>query len=331
MANTTPTKSLRQSVRDQLQSFVSTQEATGDALAVDVWRILQEESKLLYETQCIRDMLDQDPFQCYGNNNDIKKVVQRFQQCLQVTSCHRLEKEDDYCLYQATVQINTANNTADATMKKSNNKPSSPMHKKPKRLHAATTFQQQLHFHYERQPATETTATAIWYSIDVSKNYGPKQNLLTIRCWADGNKPSRLPAVSIEEEAGEDDDDDWEDVSEEEEDDNETKSESKQPPKNGTKSAQKTTVESNSKTNGNEEEPKEKDDRDRYACFLDPDVLQSFQTCANLTEMDEATAFFTLMTFQFYQHEWDLVGFVLDSVFGYNDEEEEGEGEEGET
>jgi hypothetical protein len=33
--------------------------------------------------------------------------------------------------------------------------------------------------------------------------------------------------------------------------------------------------------------------------------------------IDESTAFFILMTFPFYEQEWDIVGYVLDEVFGH--------------
>ena len=44
--------------------------------------------------------------------------------------------------------------------------------------------------------------------------------------------------------------------------------------------------------------------------------------------MDDLTAFFILMTFPYYEHEWDMVGLVLDAVFGMDgdgaiDEEED--------
>ena len=41
--------------------------------------------------------------------------------------------------------------------------------------------------------------------------------------------------------------------------------------------------------------------------------------------MHEGTAFFILMTFPFYEHEWDLVGYLLEETFG---DDEEGETED---
>jgi hypothetical protein len=279
-------------------------------------RAFQEEANCLYETQCIREVLDQDPFQCYTEQN-LKQTVQQFQQSLQVVDCHRLEKDDNYCLIQAIVKCHGSSTAT------------SPKAKKQKRqsqqLHSAIL----LHFRYERIPATNDTATSIWYSIDLSQNHGPKENILTIRCWADDNTPSRLPAVCIDDKevARSDNDGEWEDI-----DDDENEEGTTQPDSEITEEKEKEfkvngkTAESTQPTHDNacnkqdSEEP-----QDRYACVLDPDVLLTFQTCSGLTEMDQAAGFFTLMAFPFYQQEWDLVGFVLDSVFAHNNEDEDEE------
>lgn len=329
--------SLKESVQELLQNFVQSQEASGAHIAVDILRVLQEESQLLYETQCLRDLLDQDPFQCYKDDAKLQRVIQKFQQCLRVTSCHRLERSDDYCLNQAVVcygsysantrQANSSNNAS--TSSKHEQQKMSPLHKKQKRQSPTGSSKNgddpiQLHFRYERDPATEHTATSIWYSIDLSKGYGPKQNIVTIRVWADGNKPSRLPAISIDNNDEQDsDDDDWEDIDDEGENDDkgdvngQTNSELKTkeiPTERKTRNPTIPNTKENDDVNSVAED--ERQSRDRYACFVDPEMLHSFQECTRLESLDEATAFFTLMTFPFYQHEWDLVGFVLESVFG---------------
>ena len=59
---------------------------------------------------------------------------------------------------------------------------------------------------------------------------------------------------------------------------------------------------------------------DCYAAYMDPKTLTDLLMWSQL-EMDEYTVFFLLMTFLFYEHEWDLVGFVLDTVFAESLEE----------
>ena len=56
---------------------------------------------------------------------------------------------------------------------------------------------------------------------------------------------------------------------------------------------------------------------------MDPEVLETFLESTKLTSLNEATAFFLLMTLPFYEHEWDIVGYVLDTVFGGEEEESE--------
>ena len=338
--------SLNESAKALLQEFVDNHESSGEHLAVDVWRVLQEEAQLMYETQCIRDLLDQDPFQCYQDRAS-KAAIENFKRSLQVISCHRLEMANNYCLTEATVrcQHQHTSRTKKAT--------SSPTQKKAK-LSGDNKLSQsegpiQLHFKYERLPATPANPTRLWYSIDLSLGYDrPKENLLVIRVWADDNKPSRLPAVDMDDVAEHDDEDDddscWEDIGSEEEQDNDEFLDKKRPSKKSSrkrKSAEskqedeissgsvsgsvdeQTGSEDSSKENRNEQnkEEEEEESRDRYACYLDPDVLQMFLEATHLTTLDEAAAFFALMTFPYYQHEWDLVAFFLDSVFGCDDEE----------
>jgi len=72
---------------------------------------------------------------------------------------------------------------------------------------------------------------------------------------------------------------------------------------------------------------------DKYIAYLDPDLLHEF-VAMNLgaigkqySSINEATVFFILMTFPFYEHEWDIVGMVLDEVFGHEDDD--GGGDDG--
>lgn len=289
--------SLKEAARAILKTFVVDEEKTGENIAIDVLRVLHNEAQLLYETQCIRDMFDQDPFECYKNDANLQQLIKRFQESLQVTSCHRVEMANNYCLTEAVIQYNEPRQTL------------SPFHKKQKLPFSDPL---KLHFKYEREPASASTATSIWYSIDLSRGHGPKESLVVIRVWADDNKPSKLPALSVDEAEN---DDEWEDI--DESDDVEAKQANLVTVK-GIESDEneKDAVESQDSNAGNDESS-----RDRYACYVDPDILRKFLETTQLTSLDEATSFFTLMTFPYYQHEWDLVGFVLDSVFGHDDED----------
>ena len=155
----------------------------------------------------------------------------------------------------------------------------------------------QLTFHYERQPSRlpenqpdGDKGSHIVYSIDVSKDYGQKERLLTVEVFALGQGPSVEPAEPLEEDEWEDDDD-----------------------------AMDASVDASASMEVTK--AAEKPESDRYAAYMDPDTLDDLLTWTQLG-MNEYTAFFFLMTFPFYEHEWDLVGFVLDTVFGEGIEEE---------
>jgi hypothetical protein len=84
------------------------------------------------------------------------------------------------------------------------------------------------------------------------------------------------------------------------------------------------------------EETAKDDDADVFAAGIDPDVLDRFLEAAGLNDgdassspasrciVDHTTALFFLMSFPFYEHEWDLVGFVLDAVFGSDSDSDRG-------
>jgi hypothetical protein len=157
----------------------------------------------------------------------------------------------------------------------------------------------QLSFQYERRRLSdENGGTTVTYSIDMSRNHGPNERLLWVQVFAMGSAPSHLPARAMEEMEG---DAEWEDMDQDEED-NEKVMEDKAGDADDTGG-----------------------DCDRYVAHMDPDALGRFLEWSGLGPINEATAFFLLMTFPFYEHEWDLVGFTLDSVFGFNDDDDENE------
>jgi hypothetical protein len=62
---------------------------------------------------------------------------------------------------------------------------------------------------------------------------------------------------------------------------------------------------------------------DKYHVEFEVPLLQQLQQWCGWTAMPTDTVVFLLLTFPFYEHEWDLVGFVLDTVFG-DDEDDDG-------
>ena len=75
----------------------------------------------------------------------------------------------------------------------------------------------------------------------------------------------------------------------------------------------------------NDKDDDETPTTDSFLAYLDPDLLQEFLETTGFQTDSEGTAFFLLMTFPFYEHEWDLVGYLLDEIFGFGDDEKEEE------
>ena len=297
---------LREPVRNAIRSFVQSQENVH--IATDVLRVIQEEANLMKETQDLHDMLDSDPFEQL-------KDLQRLKFLTRVTSCDRVRAGSDYSVINAVV-----------TMEKCQNL--------------------QLTFKYERKPrAVGVPGCHVWYSIDVSQNFGQRENLLTVQVWAPAGVPSGEPAICVHgaflAANEEDDEDGWEDIDEDEEyaggtnvepehmiisDDSQPDSPLVSPKKHKKQktSSAPSDEQREGKNDNNADEDEKEETSDSFLAFLDPDILEKFLELAELMPMDEGAAFFLLMTFPFYEHEWDLVGYVLDQVFGGesdNDEE----------
>eukprot|EP00804_Cyclotella_cryptica_P019657 CCRYP_013993-RA/>CCRYP_013993-RA protein AED:0.03 eAED:0.03 QI:104/1/1/1/1/1/2/189/438 len=64
-------------------------------------------------------------------------------------------------------------------------------------------------------------------------------------------------------------------------------------------------------------------DADRFGAYVEPENIVKFLDQANMN-FDEKTVFYFLLMFPFYEHEWDVSGFLLSSLFDDDQEEEEG-------
>jgi hypothetical protein len=176
------------------------------------------------------------------------------------------------------------------------------------RLPMADSNHLQLSFQYERRRLSDDNGgTTVTYSIDMSRNHGPNERLLWVQVFAMGSAPSHLPAKSLQEDG--DGGDEWEDMDEDEEGNEKITQDKEQLP--------------NAADDTGDADDTGAEDCDRYVAHMDPDALGRFLEWSGLGPINEATAFFFLMTFPFYEHEWDLVGFILDSVFGFNDDDDD--------
>jgi hypothetical protein len=212
-----------------------------------------------------------------------------------------------------------------------------------------------LHFTYVRTSMTSTHPCTVSYTIDLCHTATPTtiydcrpKPLLWIHVYAAGAVPSSHDtsrAININE--NDDDDDQWSDIEEDEQskwhDDAKVIKDSSiesRPTSSGSTRTSKVsrvidTAEPDIDTNNDDCECGSKNSNnsqseDRYEAGMDPDVvailisyLASISTAPsetgdNVAQYSEITIFFLLMTFPFYEHEWDLVGFLLQAVFDTN-------------
>lgn len=304
---------LRPQVRSAIRSFIQSQE--GYHIASDILRVIEEEASLMKETQDLHDMFDNDPMEQF---QEIGRQVEQLKRVSQVTSCSRIRAGSEYG-----------------------------------RIHAVVTLQKcqnmQLTFTYERKPrAGGAKGCHVNYSIELSHNFGQREILLNVQVWAPTGVPSEKGAVCVQEAFMAAQEDEWEDIDDEEDVEEAQQPESptvisdgshaensegplqankKQKTGNGLADEQDSgKVEGKESTEDSKCSEEEEEKRDSFIAFLDPDLLENFLESAGLMPMNEGTAFFLLMTFPYYEHEWDLVGYVLDKVFGAgSDEEDEGD------
>lgn len=307
---------LRPQVRTAIQNFLGSQE--DNHTPTDILRVICEEATLMKETEDVRDALTSDPYEHFDQIP--QKTLDRFKRSLQVTVCDRVRCGPDYARIHAIVSFPTSNNM-------------------------------DLTFLYERHPRrgippgeNGECPSQVSYTIELSFNHGQRERLLEVQVWAASNVPSTEPAVCIQNEfdnSDNDEEDGWEDIDDNDDDghgdnggyqssrntkasEHGTRNQNNSSPHSmQAKKKQRINTQTEDAHETDQENDNDIDNRDQYVAFLDPDVLQSFLDAAGLLPLEDGTAFFLLMTFPFFEHEWDLVGFVLDQFFGGDSDEEE--------
>ena len=296
---------LKDSVRVAIANYVSSKRESHTE--ADVLRVIRDQSMLMFERQIVFDALDADPMEQLSTAKDQVDCVKSM---LDVVACNRTVTHDGYSSIEATIQWKQ-----DGNMNKEVNDYLQFYFKyERRRMRPEDIVAAQVDFGNEK-----TAGNHIGYSIELSMDHGVRERLLTVEVWAQGDGPSQEKAEPLVV-----DDDDWEDMDENE------------------------AMEEEGGKNGNddmEEQPEEmKDDTmdlppqlpqeenklsmnsksDKFAAYLDPDVLTNLINWSSL-DIDETGFFFLLMTFPFYEQEWDLVGFVLDTVFAESNSDDESE------
>ena len=301
--------SLRREIRRCLTQFL--EEHENEESSVELLRMFQREAWLMQETEQLKDVFRSDPFECLKHVSP--SSMNRLLGQLQVSDCHRVHTKSAYCHISATCLF-----LADDRMKSHGV------------LHGVELF-----FQYERQPKTIATdnddmSPTVLYGISLARDHGASEKLLWVEVYTDGHIPTTgVPAINMME--VNDDEEEWEDMDEEDEE-QEKPSASNGGTLGKRQRDQSEVMQNNAPQSTHVDQDGDQDMEakpDRYIAGIDPDVLANFLKWTHLGgEMaDDLNSFYFLMTFAFYETEFDLLGYLLEGVFGPDDQDKDNDQE----
>jgi hypothetical protein len=280
-------------IKQSVQYFGDSDEATIE----DILRMYFDQISMMLITEQVRSAFALDPFQHLKEhipNGTMTKIMDS----LDVVSHDSVRTLDGYVRNEAIVRFSVKKYDVVANKKRP----------RMKEINSSCDTME-LQFRYLRTSMLVDTST-ISYNIDLltttNNIKAAPMPLLWININAASNVPSNGKAINMCD--TENNDDQWSDVNDDD---------------------------SNNSTNPDvtvKTSTAEKGDMDsiysnvdRYEAGMDPDVaahLEQFLQQPNYqlsmdvtTAYNDITLFFFLMTFPFYEHEWDVVGFLLTAVF----------------
>lgn len=337
---------LSSAVKNAISDILSKRMNEGD-LAIDVLRSIRDDASLLMERQAILDTLDSDPFELCRDDPSLKKQIERVKNLMKVTSCSRCTTRDGFSTVDAVLEferdklMNEVENSLKLTFtyerkpiphqvdeSQSSNItdtieicPDMSTKNLDKLSHGESVIQEQKKMEIIRNEHIknrEETGTHVTYSIFLARDYGPKEQLVSIEVIASGEGPSAEEAIPMEE----DDDDEWEDISCVE---NEGGNDAIML---GNEGVNRDAMDDRSRDHQSMLTAKSKgpsiipDGKDRFAAYVNPETLTNFVSWLQLN-IDDVNSIYFLMSFMFYEHEWELVRFLMDCVFGEDGSDEE--------
>jgi hypothetical protein len=287
---------LVKNVRSAIGNFVKYQTEEEGHIAIDVLRAIKDEAILQMERQMIIDTFDTDPLKFFQDDAGLKMQIERLKPQIQVISCSRVTTLSGVSTIEAVVELSKGSFMSTSVSE------CIRMTFSFKRLKVDTISEieegsqcNDANYTQKGGGRKQDIPTHITYDIDFNVDHGENKRMISIEVYAPNDHPSVLPAIPLNmEETMEEYDDDGNIIAKE-------------------NSHDETEMSISSNNEGVV---------DRYAAYADPDNIQEFLTMTGLELNDENSLFF-LMTWPFYEHEWDLFGFLLDSVFGADEDEDE--------
>jgi hypothetical protein len=176
--------------------------------------------------------------------------------------------------------------------------------------------------------------TIVTYKIDMSIDYGQRETLLGVDVYALGHQPSveeAVPMMSDEAEDDENEEDPQLMADEDEGVDSDADCNGRRESNESSNMKQPISkvndtefeVEMADTDDDNVQEEGDVGRGDRFGVFVDPQCIVSFLDRINMN-LNEQSVIYFLLTFPFYEHEWDLSGFIL-SMFDDGEMEHEEE------
>lgn len=284
----------KEAIHHVLQSYVKSKVEDGDDSAVDTLRMLQSEAKLLYEREVILNNLDTDVFGIFkdedGCADGLSPLQSKIKESISVISYDKCITREGYISIEAVIQLRCAETlTLSFSFEKQHVTYCSGSRSKKGIAYSSLCSSDGNSFeHLLKKRKTEESCkigTQICYNIYMGKDYDKKEKLLSVEIKASGKDPSIEEHIAAceEEEEGEE-----LDVDEE--------------------------TDFRFLFGG--------DEKDRFVVRLDPEQLMHFLEWSELKFHDffpDCVHF--LLTFPYFDNEWDIVGYVEDVVMGDDGDE----------
>jgi len=178
--------------------------------------------------------------------------------------------------------------------------------------------------------------TIVTYKIDYSVDYGPMEQLLGVDIYALGEHPSVEEAVPmINNDMDEEDKDNCAAINTFG-DDNKHNLHDNSPTKSRIENEKQSSSDDDfeeivmsddggsSTSNKESQSDESKGGGDEFGVFINPENVVAFVDRMNMN-LNEQSLFYLLLTFPFYEHEWDISGFLLSALFDEDEDVQEDE------
>lgn len=345
---------LNEQVREYIEAFVVKHEEDGWQTPQDVLRLVHQESHLLYQTHVMRDSIKSDPFEQLTPDDNIKSThFDEILRNMKVTEYNHITTLFGYVSIQATISIQRVNQQG--TIPHGSSETDDDNGGYPDEMMLSFRYERDgIQARSTRgKGKSDDVGTNVRYEIELAPRgpKGPKEVILWANILAASQFPSPLKPVNVNDEMEkefEEGEDGWEDMEEGPVQDTKRARKGGTPSsKNGGKNGDDDDHQKPSPAKMKDEEDLSKEDNtddvpDRFIAGIDPDALPTLlRHLGFCTDQDrprkgrkrgsrtktapiisDDTAAFFLLTFPYFEHEWDIVGMILEAVFGPSDDDD---------